>query len=99
MIFDGFARQLPDTDASETQEWLDSFDAVVEAHGKTRAQFLVNRLLARAQELQVGLPAMVATPYINTIATDQEPWFPGDHDMERRIRAIIRSLPWWMRSR
>ena len=33
---------------------------------------------------------MVATPYINTIATDQEPWFPGDHDMERRIRAIIR---------
>ena len=90
MIFDGFTRQLPDTDPSETQEWLDSLDAIVETHGRARAQVLVNRLLGRARELQVGLPSMVSSPYINTIATEQEPWFPGDEDMERRLRAIIR---------
>ena len=90
MIFDGFTRQLPDTDPSETQEWLDSLDAIVETHGRARAQVLVNRLLGRARELQVGLPSMVSSPYINTIATEQEPWFPGDEDMERRLRALIR---------
>jgi pyruvate dehydrogenase E1 component len=90
VIFDGFSRQLPDTDPTETQEWLDSLDAVVAEHGKTRAQQLMNRVLGRAKELQVGLPSMVSTPYINSIATDQEPWFPGDEDMERRIRAVIR---------
>ncbi len=90
MIFDGFARQLPDTDPSETQEWLDSLDAIVDAHGKTRAQTLINKLLARARELQIGLPALTSTPYINSISPDQEPWFPGDETMERRIRAVIR---------
>jgi pyruvate dehydrogenase E1 component len=90
VIFDGFARQLPDTDPSETQEWLDSLDAIVEQHGKVRAQTLVNKLLARARALQLGLPTLVSTPYINTIATDQEPWFPGDELIERRIRAVIR---------
>ncbi len=90
MIFDGFARQLPDTDPLETQEWLDSLDSVVSSSGRTRAQVLVNKLLARARELQIGLPSMVSTPYINTIAPEQEPWFPGDEEMERRIRALIR---------
>jgi pyruvate dehydrogenase E1 component len=90
VIFDGFARQLPDTDPAETQEWLDSLDAIVEQHGKVRAQTLVNKLLARARELQLGLPTLVSTPYINSIATDQEPWFPGDETIERRIRAVIR---------
>jgi pyruvate dehydrogenase E1 component len=90
VIFDGFARQLPDTDPTETQEWLDSLDAIVDTHGKARAQVLVNKLLARAKELQIGLPSLVSTPYINSIAPEQEPWFPGDEDMERRIRAVIR---------
>ncbi len=90
MIFDGFARQLPDTDPSETQEWLDSLDAIVDTHGKARAQTLISKLLARAKELQIGLPSLVSTPYLNTISPDQEPWFPGDETMERRIRAVIR---------
>ncbi len=90
MIFDGFARQLPDTDPTETLEWLESLDAVVATHGKARAQLLMSRLLSRAQELQVGLPSLVSSPYINTIPPQQEPWFPGDEDMERRIRAAIR---------
>ncbi|HWG73844.1 MAG TPA: pyruvate dehydrogenase (acetyl-transferring), homodimeric type [Acidimicrobiales bacterium] len=90
MIFDGFSHQLPDTDPLETSEWVDSFDAIVEGHGRTRARFLLMKLLERAKERQVGFPATVSTPYVNTIPPDQEPWFPGDEHIERRIRAYIR---------
>src|SRR5438128_2172120 len=90
MIFDGFSHQVPDIDPEETREWVDSFDAMVETHGKTRARFLLMKLLERALEQQVGFPATVSTPYVNTIPPDQEPWFPGDENMERRIRAFIR---------
>jgi pyruvate dehydrogenase E1 component len=90
MIIDGFVHQLPDADPDETQEWLDSLDAVVSAQGKVRARFLLSRLLERARQLQVGTPATVSTPYVNTIPPEQEPWFPGDEYLERRIRAYIR---------
>ncbi|HZU72813.1 MAG TPA: pyruvate dehydrogenase (acetyl-transferring), homodimeric type [Acidimicrobiales bacterium] len=90
VIFDGFSHQLPDTDPEETAEWLDSFDAVVDARGRARARFLLMKLLERARAAQVGFPATVSTPYVNTIPPDQEPWFPGDEYMERRIRAYIR---------
>jgi len=90
MIIDGFVHQLPDVDPAETKEWLDSLDALVDAHGKARARFIVSKLLERARELQVGHPATVSTPYVNTIPPEQEPWFPGDEYLERRIRAYIR---------
>jgi pyruvate dehydrogenase E1 component len=90
MIIDGFVHQLPDTDPTETREWLDSLDAVVDAHGKGRARFLLAQLMDRARELQVGTPATVSTPYVNTIPAEEEPWFPGDEHLERRIRAFIR---------
>jgi pyruvate dehydrogenase E1 component len=90
VIIDGFVQGLPDSDPAETREWLDSFDALVEHHGKPRARFLVSKLLERARELQVGHPATVSTPYVNTIPPEQEPWFPGDEHLERRIRAYIR---------
>src|SRR5438270_12692851 len=48
------------------------------------------KLLERAREQQVAFPATVSTPYINTIPPEQEPWFPGDEHIERRIRAFIR---------
>src|SRR3546814_17061982 len=50
----------------------------------------MSKLLERARELQVGAPATVSTPYVNTIPPEQEPFFPGDEDLERRIRAFIR---------
>ena len=56
MIFDGYVHQIPDTDPDETQEWLDSLDAVVDAHGKTRARYLLTKLLERAQETPGQLP-------------------------------------------
>ncbi len=90
VIFDGISHQLPDIDPEETAEWVDSFDAVLDAKGKTRARFLLLKLLARARENQVGFPATVSTPYVNTIPPDAEPWFPGDEHIERRIRAYIR---------
>jgi pyruvate dehydrogenase E1 component len=90
MIIDGFVHQLPDTDPNETREWLDSLDAVVDAHGKGRARFLLAQLMDRARELQVGAPASVSSPYVNTIPAEEEPWFPGDEHLERRIRAFIR---------
>jgi pyruvate dehydrogenase E1 component len=90
MIFDGFVNQLPDIDPAETEEWLESLDAVIDTHGKTRARYLLSRLLERARELQVSFPATVSTPYVNTIPAEQEPWFPGDEYIERRIRAYIR---------
>src|SRR5262249_60491584 len=48
------------------------------------------KLLERARERQVGVPALRSTDYINTIPPEREPWFPGDEDIERRIRAYIR---------
>lgn len=90
MIIDGFAHQLPDTDQGETQEWLDSLSAVVDKHGRSRAQYLLARLMTRSRELGVGTPAMVSTPYVNTIPESEQPWFPGDRDLERHIRAYIR---------
>jgi pyruvate dehydrogenase E1 component len=90
MIIDGFAHQLPDIDPAETEEWLDSLDAVVQQRGQARAQYVMSRLIARARELSIGTPASVSTPYVNTIPPEQEPWFPGDEDLERRIRRYIR---------
>jgi len=90
MLFDGISHQIPDIDPGETDEWLDSFDAVVDTHGRTRARFLLMKLLERARSLQVDFPATVSTPYVNTISASDEPWFPGDEHLERRIRAFIR---------
>jgi len=84
------SHQLPDIDPDETAEWLDSFDAVVDARGRPRARFLLMKLLERALAKQVEFPATVSSPYVNTIPRDQEPWFPGDEYIERRIRAYIR---------
>jgi len=90
MLFDGSVHQLPDTDPGETQEWLDSLDAVIDVHGKVRARYLLSRLLERAREAQVSFPATVSTPYVNSIPREHEPWFPGDEHIERRVRAYIR---------
>src|SRR6476469_4554408 len=90
MSFDEFKHQLPDIDPAETQEWLDSFDQLVAQEGEGRARFLVYKLLKRARQLHVGLPPLTQTRYINTISPEQEPFFPGDEQIELRIRRIIR---------
>jgi pyruvate dehydrogenase E1 component len=89
-LLDGFKRQLPDPDPVETQEWIEALDGVLRAHGRERADFLIRRLLKRARQLHIGLPGLVQSRYINTISPEQEPSFPGDEEMERRIRRITR---------
>jgi pyruvate dehydrogenase E1 component len=90
VIHEGLPTQLPDIDPDETQEWLDSFDSLIGDRGQARARYVMLRLLERAREKQVGVPALRSTDYINTIPPEREPWFPGDEDAERRIRAFIR---------
>jgi pyruvate dehydrogenase E1 component len=90
IISDGLPSQLPDVDPGETQEWLDSLDAVITERGRGRARYLMLRLLERAREKQVGVPSLRSTDYINSIPPEREPWFPGDEYIERRIRAYIR---------
>ncbi|MGN6252894.1 MAG: pyruvate dehydrogenase (acetyl-transferring), homodimeric type [Marmoricola sp.] len=90
MIHEGLPTQLPDIDPDETTDWLASFDALVEDRGRQRARYIMLRLLERAREENVGVPALRSTDYINTITPEREPWFPGDEDVERRIRAFIR---------
>ncbi len=90
MYFDEFKHQLPDIDPAETDDWMTSLDDVVEQEGETRARFLVYKLLKRARQLQIGLPPLTQTRYINTISPEQEPAFPGDEAMELRIRRIVR---------
>jgi len=90
MYFDEFKHQLPDIDPQETDEWLASLDDVVGEEGENRARFLMFKLLKRARQLHVGLPPLTQTRYINTISPEQEPFFPGDEQLELRIRRIIR---------
>jgi pyruvate dehydrogenase E1 component len=90
VIRDGLAAHLPDIDPEETAEWLDSFDAVLDAAGQQRARYLMLRMLQRARERHVGVPALTSTDYVNTIPTDREPWFPGDEETERAYRRWIR---------
>ncbi|PKW28247.1 pyruvate dehydrogenase (acetyl-transferring), homodimeric type [Phycicoccus duodecadis] len=89
-ILNGIPTHLPDIDPSETDEWLESLDAVIDGPGRTRARYLMLRLLERARAMQVGVPSLTTTDYVNTISPEQEPWFPGDEDTERRFRALLR---------
>ncbi|MEB3367847.1 pyruvate dehydrogenase (acetyl-transferring), homodimeric type [Saccharopolyspora mangrovi] len=90
VIREGLASHLPDIDPQETDEWLQSFDSVLSANGQQRARYLMLRLLQRARETGVGVPSLTSTDYVNTIPTEQEPWFPGDEETERRYRAWMR---------
>ena len=88
-MYDAFKNQLPDIDPEETQEWIEALDQVIDG-SPARARFLLHRVLLHARSRQIGLPAMVASDYINTISPEQEPYFPGDEEIESRIRRIIR---------
>lgn len=82
-------RYYKDSDSTETQEWLDAFESVIKHADKDRAQFLLKALYNMA--VQEGLPFnRLDTAYINTIAPEDEPVYPGDLHIERKIRALIR---------
>ena len=89
-IGDEYVHQLIDSDPVETQEWIESLDVVAAEQGPVRARFLLAKLLERAHESRLGIPGAVTTPYVNTIPPEEQPEFPGDEDIERRIRRFIR---------
>ncbi|UTT62458.1 pyruvate dehydrogenase (acetyl-transferring), homodimeric type [Microcella humidisoli] len=79
-----------DSDPEETAEWNASLDAVVHERGAERGRDIMLSLLKRSKELHLGVPMVPTTDYLNTIAPENEPAFPGDEEIERRYRAWIR---------
>ena len=80
----------PDIDPQETQEWLEAIDAVLANEGTERAHFLLETLIDKARRSGAYLPYNPTTAYVNTIPTHLQQRLPGNPDMERRIRALIR---------
>ena len=81
---------IPDIDNQETQEWLDALNAVIETEGVERAHFLIESMIDQARRSGANLPYNATTAYLNTIPTHLQQRHPGNPDMERRIRALIR---------
>ena len=89
-ILNGLPTNLPDIDSEETAEWLESLDMMIDGDGRNRARYIMLRLLERARDQHLGLPSLTATDYVNTIPAEQEPWYPGDVDLERKFRRLLR---------
>ena len=87
---DPYSEDYVDTDPQETAEWKESLDAVIDERGHQRAREVMLSLLERSRERHVGVPMVPVTDYINTIAPEDEPEFPGDEAIERTYRRWIR---------
>jgi pyruvate dehydrogenase E1 component len=74
----------------ELREWLDSLDFVLQERGRERAAQILQRLREHASEAGVTLPFSANTPYINTIPAEDQPPYPGNQEIERRIKSFAR---------
>ncbi len=74
----------------ETKEWLYSLDYVFEHGGSERVKELLHQLQIRAHKAGVDIPFSANTPYLNTIPREKQPPFPGNREIERRIKSLIR---------
>jgi len=79
-----------DVDPEETAEWLESLDYILESKGPERVQQLLAALEETALRNGVELPFTATTPYVNTIPRDKQPAYPGDRELERRIKSYVR---------
>ncbi|CAN5247865.1 pyruvate dehydrogenase (acetyl-transferring), homodimeric type [soil metagenome] len=79
-----------DTDSLETKEWLDALSAVIGEEGNGRAHFLLETLIDHARQAGIDVPFSANTAYVNTIPVDQEERFPGNIEIEERLRAFMR---------
>jgi pyruvate dehydrogenase E1 component len=79
-----------DLDVTETREWLDALEAVLDRAGVERANFLLERLSARMTQTGARLPYTITTPYRNTIPANREAFMPGDLFMDRKLRSLVR---------
>jgi len=86
-----FWRVMPaDPDPTETREWLDAFNSLIESQGRERATYLLRKLLDEARAQRVPMPPVLNTPYCNSIALAEQPQFPGNLDIEARVSALVR---------
>ncbi|MBI4309653.1 MAG: pyruvate dehydrogenase (acetyl-transferring), homodimeric type [Candidatus Omnitrophica bacterium] len=83
-------KKNPVIDDIELKEWLASLDYVLSSGSPEKVQYLLQQLQIRAQESGVTLPFTYNTPYINTIPREKQPAYPGNRELERRIKSIIR---------
>jgi pyruvate dehydrogenase E1 component len=83
-------KNFQDQDPEETREWLESIDSVIRAGGGERAHFLLERLIDHARRSGAYLPFKPNTAYVNTIPVAQEPAYPGDRAIEKRLEAYMR---------
>jgi pyruvate dehydrogenase E1 component len=79
-----------DTDPADTGAWLESLQGVLHSEGPERARYLLGRLIEFGLANGITLPFTANTPYINTIPVEQQPVYPGDREIERRIKSLIR---------
>jgi pyruvate dehydrogenase E1 component len=79
-----------DADPGETLEWIEALDGVISAEGPQRAREIIEALTVRARTRGADIPITLTTPYLNTIPAHQQPAFPGDHDIEERLRHYTR---------
>ena len=79
-----------DIDPIETQEWLDSLSAVINKDGSDRAHYLLKKLIDETYKEGINKPLTRNTPYTNTISPENEIKSPGDQNIERKIRSLIR---------
>ncbi|MFL0810760.1 MAG: pyruvate dehydrogenase (acetyl-transferring), homodimeric type [Agarilytica sp.] len=81
---------LEESDALETQEWIEALESVIRHNGKDRASYLLSKLAHAATKAGVPLPSAITTPYCNTIPAKDEKRHPGDEHLERKIRSLVR---------
>src|SRR5277367_4403491 len=81
---------LQGLDAAEIQEWLESLDSVLQSSGPDVASYILERLRAHAKVIGIEIPFTANTPYVNTIPHRLQPEFPGDQQLERRIKSLVR---------
>jgi pyruvate dehydrogenase E1 component len=77
-------------DPAETREWIDALDGVISTEGPARAREIIEALTVRARTRGADIPITLTTPYINTIPVHAQPAFPGDHDIEEKLRHYSR---------
>jgi pyruvate dehydrogenase E1 component len=77
-------------DLEEIWEWVESFDAVLQEGGPQLAKRILQQIRRRAQLAGLEVPFTANTPYVNTIPLSQQPPYPGDQEMERRIKSLVR---------
>jgi pyruvate dehydrogenase E1 component len=92
-LANGTARERPaaaDVDPIETREWLDALESVLQTAGPERVRHLLTQLKFQANRRGIHIPFTANTPYVNTIPPHRQPLFPGNREMERRIKSFVR---------